>query len=93
MPVEDHAVSEMVKLPANHRAWCHSKPRIPKKVLVQDGYKISKADGNDLLMLPVFRYIDNAMSPNCRQIDPLPECEGCTAEKDNEYIEKMRGLK
>ncbi len=32
--------------------------------------------------------IPHTMSPLCRQIHPLPECEGCTAEKDK----KMKGL-
>lgn len=34
--------------------------------------------------------VAHTMSHLCRQIHPLPECEGCTAEKDMDYIEKMK---
>jgi hypothetical protein len=37
--------------------------------------------------------IPHTMSHLCRQIHPLPECEGCTAEKDMDYINKMRAVK
>jgi len=85
MPVENHPVHAHGQRPAGHRAGCWNKPRIlpPDRIV------------DDAIMLPdrVIRghtVIPHDMSYLCRQIHPLPECEGCTAEKDMDYIEKMK---
>lgn len=85
MPVEDHPVHAHGQRPAGHRAGCWNVPRtLPPTRTV-----------GDAIMLPdrVIRThteIPHTMSHLCRQIHPLPECEGCTAEKDMDYIEKMK---
>ena len=38
------------------------------------------------------KLITHTASTKCRQILALPECEGCSAEKDHEYINKMKEL-
>jgi hypothetical protein len=38
-------------------------------------------------------WVPHVMSKNCRQIYTLPECVDCTAIKDTDYINRMKGLK
>lgn len=88
MPVEDHPIHKHGKRQSGHRAGCWNKPRTVPPARICD----------DAIMLPgrVIRInvgIPHTMSHLCRQIHPLPECEGCTAEKDMYYINKMRAVK
>lgn len=88
MPVEDHPIHKHGKRQSGHRAGCWNKPRTVPQARICD----------DAIMLPgrVIRInvgIPHTMSHLCRQIHPLPECEGCTAEKDMDYINKMRAVK
>jgi hypothetical protein len=88
MPVEDHPIHKHGKRQSGHRAGCWNKPRTVPPARICD----------DAIMLPgrVIRInvgIPHTMSHLCRQIHPLPECEGCTAEKDMDYINKMRAVK
>lgn len=78
----------LMVLPAGHRAGCWSKPRIlPPDRIVDDAIMRPER------VIRTYAVVPHAMSYLCRQIHPLPECAGCTAEKDVEYIEKMRKVK
>jgi hypothetical protein len=84
MPVEDTKAHPSTVRTA-YRAGCHSRKGFVKGYMAQDGWNY---DGTRRM-----KVVPHTMSIACRQILPLPECEGCTAEKDHEYIEKMRGMK
>lgn len=85
MPVEDHPVHPHGVRSSDHRASCFDKPRVREDCWVQDGWF---PDGRRFMVR-----IEDTGSFGCRQILDLPECAGCTAEKDLEYINKMRNLK
>jgi hypothetical protein len=71
--------------PAVHRAGCWNKPRtVPPPRIVDDAIMLPDR------VIRIKTEIPHAMSHLCRQISPLPECEGCTAEKDHEYINRMK---
>lgn len=84
MPVENTKAHPSTVRTA-YRAGCHSRKGFVKGYMAQDGWW---ENGKRRMV-----FVPNTMSRACRQIHPLPECEGCTAEKDHEYIEKMRGMK
>lgn len=89
MPVLDHPVSDKVKHD-KPPAGCYSRRDFSRK----DGYwhygRTYFPDGNFMME---YTFVIDEMSRKCRQIANLPECEGCTAEKDMEYLEQMRKLK
>lgn len=91
MPVDDYPVH-----PHGQRsvplAGCYNKPRTVPPLQVWDIDTVRNPDGS-FSRIPKVRWIEHTMSTKCRQIVVLPECEGCTSEKDEEYIEKMRGVK
>lgn len=66
------------------RPGCYDKPRECTGYLAKNGVS---SDGRFK-----FIWIAHTMSVKCRQMDNLPECEGCMAEKDHEYIERMKSL-
>lgn len=78
MPVEDHPVHDSVKR-TQPRAGCYNRTGFAPGRWVMDG--------------TLKRWLPHTASKKCRQILALPECEGCVAPKDHEYIEKMRNLK
>lgn len=83
MPVEDTPVHPHGIRSSEHRASCHNKPR------ERSGYWARNGWG---WLGPKWVWIKDTSSVNCRQITELPECQGCTAPKDHEYIIKMRGM-
>lgn len=85
MPVEDTDAHPLT-VREKYKAGCHSrKPRTLAFYTVQDGWT---DDGRRrMIIIPA-----DALSTKCRQIKMLPECEGCTSEKDIEYINKMTKL-
>lgn len=87
MPVLDHPVSDKVKHD-KPPAGCYSRMQMEDGyyVLVRDYLHDGRYEFRD-------QWIPHTMSTQCRQISNLPECEGCTAEKDVEYLEQMRNLK
>lgn len=82
MPVEDYDVHPLTKHD-NPIAGCHSKN------MTEDGYYVAvrqyTPSGEYYMKL---QWVEHKMSRKCRQTLHLPECEGCTAEKDVEYIER-----
>lgn len=87
MPVEDHPISDKVRH-TKHPAGCYNSGPPDDGYYAKDRKYTS--DGrwfNELVWIP------HKMSTKCRQTLQLPECDGCTAEKDVEYIERMTALK
>ncbi len=85
-PVLDHPIHDKVK---------HDKPPAGcrDRVQMEDGYYVLVRDYlHDGRYEFKDQWIPHTMSTQCRQINNLPECEGCTAEKDVEYIERMKQL-
>lgn len=91
MPVDDHPVHPHGQRSAP-LAGCHSKPRTVPPLQVWDTVYIDNPD-RSFSRIPKAVWVEHTMSTKCRQVATLPECEGCTAEKDVEYIERMRGVK
>lgn len=87
-PVEDHEVHESVKRD-RPSAGCFNRTGLAAGRWMQDGW-IDGPSGKPYMPNWVWR--EHTMSTACRQIHDLPECEGCTAPKDVEYIEKMRKM-
>lgn len=86
MPVLDHPIHDKVK---------HDKPPSGcfNRRWMQDSYFVLVRKYDDLGRYKlVSQKVEHTMSTKCRQINNLPECEGCTAEKDVEYIERMMQL-
>ena len=86
MPVVDHAVHPLTQHP-KVISGCYSRKGMKpgywcyvRQYLVDGRYEL------------VDTWIPHTMSTKCRQINNLPECEGCTAEKDVAYIERMKHL-
>ena len=86
MPVEDHEVHELVKHdkpPAgcyNREYWADGYYSLTRRYLYDGRYEF------------VDEWIPHTMSNKCRQVNNLLECEGCLAEKDTDYIERMRNI-
>lgn len=91
MPVEDTPVHDRVKRTADHHPACYNK----EEVHVLAGYWALNGweEAESGLLRMTRTWVPHTMSRKCRQILDLPECSGCTAEKDHEYISKMRDLK
>jgi len=89
MPVEDHEVYVHGKRAEGHRAGCYNRTGFNPGFWAQDGWE---EDSGSLMAHPHWVWVPYIMSTKCRQINDLPECEGCTAEKDVEYITKMKAL-
>lgn len=83
MAVEDTPVHESGKRD-KPRAGCFDRQPFAHQRCVQDGWL---PDGRRRMVLLL-----HTASTKCRQILDLPECEGCSAEKDHEYINKMKEL-
>lgn len=83
MAVEDTPIHESGKR-TRPRAGCFDRQPFSEVRWVQDGWL---TDGGRFLIK-----LHHTASTKCRQILDLPECEGCSAEKDHEYINKMKGL-
>lgn len=90
MPVEDHEVHEKVKISSDKPYACHSRKKLGAGYYAPD--REYRPDGSFYIRLSFIPY---AMSTACRNFylwDTDPRCTGCTADKDNEYADKMRGL-
>lgn len=88
MPVEDTPVHPKTKHD-RPMAGCYNAgpPRAGYWVLTRRWCPVDEAYD----LAPEF--VEHRMSTKCRQTLQLPECEGCTADKDVEYIEKWKEAK
>lgn len=84
MPVADHEVHDKVKHD-KPTAGCFNRRPLDRK----HGYWVYVrkyfTDGNFMMN---YEYIEDKLSKTCRQVLPLPECEGCTSEKDEKYLDE-----
>lgn len=86
MPVADHPVHERVrhdKPPSgcyNREYWSDGYYLLTRQYLYDGRYEF------------VDTWIPHNMSTKCRQINTLPECVDCQAEKDQDYIDRMKSL-
>ncbi len=92
MPVEDTPVHPHGIRSAGHRPLCYNAPRSSPQsgYWGRDGLLLDHSAGTTGVFL--MKWIPHTLSIGCRQITDLPECEGCTAEKDHAYITKMKEL-
>lgn len=92
MAVEEHPVHNSTKriIP---RAGCHSRAPLQDGYWARDGYTWEGVDDFNPVAAMRYVWVVNTHSKLCRQIYDLPECAGCKAPKDHEYIERMKGLK
>ena len=89
-PVEDHAVHDKVKIDADTPYGCHSRKGMAAGYFAPD--RVYKPDGTFYV---IQRRIPFAMSTKCRNFylwNVDPRCAGCTAEKDQEYADRMTAL-
>ena len=90
MPVEDHEVHEKVRISSDKPYGCHSRTGLSKGYYAPD--RVYRPNGTFHI---VQTFIPHAMSAQCRAFylwDTDPRCQDCTADKDTEYANKMRGL-
>ena len=90
MPVEDHEVHERVKISADKPYSCNSRERFSKSYFAPD--RVYRPNGTFYI---IQREIEHAMSDRCRNFylwDADPRCAKCTAPKDEDYANTMRGL-
>lgn len=90
MPVEDTPVHPHGIRTVDHRATCYNKPRERGGYWAKDGLRLDHSAGT-IGVYNVVWVVDTS-SVNCRQMLDLPECVGCTVEKDHDYINKMKEL-
>ena len=90
MPVDDHPVHPRTIQGAGAQYGCHSDKR--PNGMAAGYYAETRVYTPDGMFSKKLVWIPHNMSTKCRQINNLPECEGCTAEKDVEYIERMMQL-
>lgn len=89
-PVEDHPVHASGRIGPGHRAKCHGRTGMADGYWARGGMLLGPSGTPTGVYSMV--WVDHTMSTQCRQILDLPECEGCTAPKDVEYIKRMRKL-
>lgn len=88
MPVEDTPVHPHGQRKEGYRAGCYNRAGYA------EGYwAFNREYVKDVIPVDVLVWIPNNHSKMCRQINDLPECKGCNAVKDVDYITKMKGLK
>lgn len=89
MPVEDHPVHDKVKRDSSFRYGCHNNPKKASGYWAID--RTYRSDGTFFLHNV---FIPHTMSIKCRfdMYNNDPQCEGCTVEKDTEYLERMSKL-
>ena len=89
MPVEDHEVHESTKRDSTSRYGCHNKPKKGGGYWAID--RTYRSDGTFFLHNV---FIPHAMSIKCRfdMSETDPQCQGCTVEKDTEYLDRMAAL-
>lgn len=91
MPVEDHEVHEKVKIDNSFRYGCNSIKRTAGMYMAPD--RRYKPDGTYYVIQIPIRHV---LSTDCRNFylwDTDGGCTDCTAPRDLEYAEKMKGLK
>jgi hypothetical protein len=69
---------------ASYRASCFNKPRERTGYWARNRI-VTNEEKYEYEMV----WVEDKMSALCRQIDSLPECTGCSAPKDTEYITRM----
>lgn len=92
MPADDQydVVHEKVKIKADDPYGCHSRDDL------SGGYWVKqRVYGVGGVYELIDKYIPFRMSPQCRSFylwDVDPRCGGCTASRDIEYAERMKGM-
>ena len=88
MPVDDHPIHHST-IKTDFRAGCYNRPP------ASDGYwvptRLYRPDGSFVMSE---KYITHTLTRICRQVgrkvngvwEDLPECVGCTAQRDWQYI-------
>lgn len=89
MPVEDHEIHPSTQRDSSFRYGCHNNPKKSTGYFAPD--RRYKPDGT-FYVIQV--RIPHTMSTKCRfdMYNSDPQCEGCTVEKDVEYLERMAQL-
>lgn len=90
MAVEDTPVHESGKRSIGHHPGCYNRTGFSRSYWVKDGLVLDHSAGTTGRYL--MKGIPHTASTKCRQILDLPECEGCSTEKDHEYINRMKEL-
>lgn len=102
-PVEDHDVHESTRKTLRQNGGCYNRKflgdtyKVIKPLMTENNSGPASDYGKPIFAIKV---IENRMTRLCRQVGErinkvwveLPECVGCTAEKDIEYINKMREM-
>ena len=94
MPADDQydVVHEKVKIKADDPYGCHSRGDLAGGYWVKVRVYIDGDMGRYELLDKFIRFRN---SPKCRSFylwDADPRCGGCTASKDYEYAERMKGM-
>lgn len=89
MAVENTPVHESGKR-TKFRAGCYNRKCLGGGYWAKDGLLLDHSAGTTGRYL--MKWISHTASTKCRQILDLPECEGCSTEKDHEYINRMKEL-
>lgn len=94
MPVDDVVVHEKTKVGADYRSGCHSmygNQRV-SGYWAKDGFRFDELSESELVSTQRWIWVEDTSSQHCRQTlyASLPFCEGCTREKDTEYLEKWK---
>lgn len=92
MPVEDHVVHEKVKIASDKPYGCNNRKSFSRGYWVKTRVYID-GDSGRYELIDVF--LPHRMSAACRSFylwGTDPRCATCTAKRDTEYADKMRGL-
>lgn len=89
MPVLDHAVHESV-IKTTTEAGCHNRKPFAAGYYAKDGWDVDPVTKTGVQR---FIWIPHGNSTKCRQRARLPECAGCTAPKDVDYLTRMQHVR
>jgi len=93
MPVADHPVHPHGVRPAGHKAGCHNRTGLTRGYWARDGLDMqTDVESGVTYAIQKMTWTPHTLSTDCRQTTELPECLGCLAPKDWEYINRMRKL-
>lgn len=92
MPVLDHPTHAAVIKPVGRKYGCHSRTGFADGFWAKDGVMVVDVLRDTPITGYKMTHIKHTMSRACRYdgMDADPSCEGCTAEKDREYLERMK---
>ncbi len=86
-------VHEKVKIKADEPYGCKNRPDLSGGYWVKERVYLKGSGGKYELL---DKFIPFKMSPKCRSFylwDTDPRCIGCTASRDIDYAERMKGMK